>query len=112
MSDNTSLRAFLSQRVVTPAGIQPAAVLVEGERIRDVVAPAQLPPAVEIQDFGSTAILPGLVDSHVHVNQPGRTEWEGFHTATRAAAAGGYTFLVDMPLNCLPATTHVAAVEA
>jgi allantoinase len=112
MSDNASLRAFLSQRVVTPAGIRAAAVLVEGGRIRDVVSPSRLPPAAEIRDFGSVAILPGLVDSHVHINEPGRTEWEGFHTATRAAAAGGYTFLVDMPLNCLPATTDVAALEA
>ncbi len=56
-------------------------------------------------------ILPGLVDSHVHINEPGRTEWEGFRTATRAAAAGGYTLLVDMPLNCLPPTTTVAALE-
>jgi allantoinase len=112
MSDQSNLRAFLSQRVVTPAGIRPAAVLVEGERIRDVVPASQLPPAVEIRDFGAVPILPGLVDSHVHINEPGRTEWEGFHTATRAAAAGGYTFLVDMPLNCLPATTHVPALEA
>ena len=52
------------------------------------------------------------MDSHVHINEPGRTEWEGFETATRAAAAGGYTMLVDMPLNCLPATTTVAALEA
>jgi allantoinase len=57
-------------------------------------------------------ILPGLVDSHVHINEPGRTEWEGFATATRAAAAGGYTTLIDMPLNCLPETTTVAALEA
>ena len=56
-------------------------------------------------------MLPGLVDTHVHINQPGRTEWEGFRTATRAAAAGGYTTLVDMPLNCLPETTTVAALE-
>ena len=55
--------------------------------------------------------MPGLVDSHVHINAPGRTEWEGFETATRAAAAGGYTLLVDMPLNCLPATTTVKALE-
>jgi allantoinase len=65
-----------------------------------------------VRDFGKAAILPGLVDSHVHINEPGRTEWEGFQTATRAAAAGGCTLLVDMPLNCLPATTTVAALEA
>ncbi len=56
--------------------------------------------------------LPGLVDSHVHINEPGRTDWEGFETATRAAAAGGVTTLVDMPLNCVPETIDVAALEA
>jgi allantoinase len=109
----TSLRAFLSQRVVTPAGVRSAAVIVEGESIRKVVALDEIPSSVEeVQDFGAAAILPGLVDSHVHINDPGRAEWEGFETATRAAAAGGYTLLVDMPLNCLPATTDLAALEA
>lgn len=107
-----SLRAFLSRRVVTPEGVRPAALLVEGDRIRDVVTPEQVPAQAGIQDFGDAAILPGLVDSHVHINDPGRADWEGFETATRAAAAGGYTLLVDMPLNCLPATTNVAALEA
>ncbi len=107
-----SLKAFLSQRVVTPQGIKAAAVLVEDGRILDVVPPAQLPAKISVQDFGNAALLPGLVDSHVHINEPGRTEWEGFRTATRAAAAGGYTVLVDMPLNCLPATTTVPALEA
>jgi allantoinase len=107
-----SLRAFLSRRVVTPEGVRPAAVLVEGEGIREVVAPDQLSGQAGIQDFGDAAILPGLVDSHVHINDPGRAEWEGFETATRAAASGGFTLLVDMPLNCLPATTNVAALEA
>jgi len=60
----------------------------------------------------TAVILPGLVDSHVHINDPGRADWEGFETATRAAAAGGYTMLVDMPLNCLPPITTVAALEA
>ncbi len=106
-----SLKAFLSRRVVTPHGIKAAAVLVEDGRILDVV-PDQLPAQISVKDFGEAAILPGLVDSHVHINEPGRTEWEGFRTATRAAAAGGYTLLVDMPLNCLPATTTVAALEA
>ena len=107
-----SLRAFVSQRVVTPQGIRPAALLVEGEQIREIVAPDKIPTHTEVQNFGELAILPGLVDSHVHINEPGRTDWEGFATATRAAAAGGYTLLVDMPLNCLPPTTYVAALEA
>ena len=106
-----SLQAFISRRVVTKEGIRPAAILVEGETIREVAPAEQVPRGVEIHDFGNAAILPGLVDSHVHINEPGRTEWEGFSTATRAAAAGGYTSLVDMPLNCLPATTTVAALE-
>jgi allantoinase len=108
-----SLRAFLSRGVVTPEGVRAAAIVVEGERIREVVDAKRIPVDVqEILDFGNAAILPGLVDSHVHINDPGRADWEGFETATRAAAAGGYTLLVDMPLNCLPATTDVPALEA
>ncbi len=74
--------------------------------------PGDVPRTALLHSFGDLVLLPGLVDSHVHVNEPGRTEWEGFATATRAAAAGGYTTLVDMPLNCLPETTTVAALEA
>jgi len=107
-----SFQAFISRRVVTAEGIRPAAVLVEGEQIQGVVPIGQVPPGREVHDFGDAAILPGLVDSHIHINEPGRAEWEGFQTATRAAAAGGYTLLVDMPLNCLPATTTVSALEA
>jgi allantoinase len=106
------LQAFLSRRVVTPEGIRSAGVLVEGETIREIVTLDQVPPSAKIVDFGDAAILPGLIDVHVHVNDPGRTEWEGFETATRAAAAGGFTCVVDMPLNCVPATTSVDALEA
>jgi allantoinase len=108
-----SLQAFIARRVVTPEGVHPAAILVSGAQIQAVVSPDQMPAeGYEIHDFGEATILPGLVDSHVHINDPGRAEWEGFETATRAAAAGGCTLLVDMPLNCLPATATVAALEA
>jgi allantoinase len=109
-------QAFVSSRVVTPDGVRPAAVIVDEGRIQDVRDhlrdPGAVPRNAHLHQFGDRVLLPGLVDSHVHVNEPGRTEWEGFATATRAAAAGGYTTLVDMPLNCLPETTTVAALEA
>jgi allantoinase len=104
--------AIVSQRVFTPEGPRPAAVVIEAERIVEIVEPDALPPALPYEDLRELALLPGLVDCHVHVNQPGRTHWEGFETATRAAAAGGVTTLVDMPLNCLPVTTTLAGLEA
>jgi allantoinase len=103
--------AFLSKRVVTQQGTRPGALLVEDETIRAICRPSEIPADAVVHDCGNEALLPGLVDTHVHINQPGRTEWEGFRTATQAAAAGGYTTLVDMPLNCLPETTTVAALE-
>ncbi len=103
--------AFLSKRIVTPQGTREGALLVENGRIRAICRQSEIPADATIHDCGEDALLPGLVDTHVHINQPGRTEWEGFRTATRAAAAGGYTTLVDMPLNCLPETTTVDALE-
>jgi allantoinase len=103
--------AFISKRIVTPQGTQPGALLVEDETIRAICRPSEIPADAITHHCGNHALLPGLVDTHVHINQPGRTEWEGFRTATKAAAAGGYTTLVDMPLNCLPETTTVAALE-
>jgi allantoinase len=104
--------AFLSNRVLLPQGTQPAALLIDEGKIRAICHASELPADTVLHDCGNDAILPGLVDTHVHINQPGRTEWEGFRTATRAAAAGGFTTLVDMPLNCLPETTTVAALQA
>jgi allantoinase len=106
------LHAYLSRRIVTPSGMRAGAVVVEGEQIRDIVALDRIPVGALRDDFGEAALLPGLVDSHVHINEPGRTDWGGFRTVTQAAAAGGYTMLVDMPLNCIPATTDVAALQA
>ncbi|MEW2356957.1 allantoinase AllB [Spirillospora sp. NPDC029432] len=97
-----------SSRVVLPDGERPAAVTVRDGRIAAITGPGT---AADV-DLGATALLPGLVDTHVHINEPGRTEWEGFASATRAAAAGGVTTLVDMPLNSLPPTTTAAALGA
>jgi allantoinase len=103
--------AYTSKRVVTPEGVREAALVVEDGKIVQVCAPEELAAGTEVMDFGQDVLLPGLVDTHVHINEPGRTEWEGYATATRAAAAGGFTTLVDMPLNCLPETTTVEALE-
>ena len=85
---------------------------VAGERIVAITAYDDIPAAGSVLELGDDEVLlPGLVDTHVHVNEPGRTEWEGFASATRAAAAGGVTTIVDMPLNSIPATTTVAALE-
>ena len=103
--------AFRSTRVLTPDGLMPATLLVERERINAICGWDEVPAVARLHDFGDYVLLPGLVDTHVHINEPGRTEWEGFTTATRAAAAGGVTTLVDMPLNCTPEITNLPALE-
>lgn len=98
--------------VVTPEGVRSASVHVAGGRIVRLGRWEEVPPDVPVVDAGESIVMPGLVDTHVHMNEPGRTEWEGFDTGTRAAAAGGVTTILDMPLNSIPATTTVNALEA
>jgi allantoinase len=104
-------RGISSARVVRPgAAVAPGTILFDGGRIAAVLGERRVEPG--ILDVGDLVVSPGLVDSHVHVNEPGRTEWEGFATATRAAAAGGVTTIVDMPLNSIPVTTSRPALDA
>jgi allantoinase len=111
-----------SPRVVLPNGIQPAEIHIAGDRIAAIrpYDPDTAPPASQLGARAShratrvsnLVVMPGLVDTHVHVNEPGRTDWEGFTTACAAAAAGGITTIVDMPLNSIPATTTVRGLAA
>ncbi len=93
-------------------GVREAAVVVRQGRVEAVLPRAQVPAGVPVEDVGERVVMPGVVDTHAHINEPGRTEWEGFETATRAAAAGGITTVVDMPLNSIPATTTRQALYA
>jgi len=104
-----SALSLRSRRVVTPDGVRPASVVVADGVITRVTGWGDAP--ADVVDVGDDVVMPGLVDTHVHVNEPGRTEWEGFATATRAAAAGGVTTILDMPLNAVPATTTAAALQ-
>ena len=100
------------ERVVLPTGLQPASVHVRDGRIVATAGYRDRPAGVPVIDAGALVVLPGLVDTHVHLNDPGRAEWEGFDTGTRAAAAGGVTTVVDMPLNSVPSTVDVSAFDA
>jgi allantoinase len=100
-----------SRRVVTPGQVRSASLLVRNGRIAAVGEADDVPAGAEVFDFGDAVVMPGVVDTHVHVNEPGRADWEGFESATRAAAAGGVTTLFDMPLNSIPPTTDVSALE-
>jgi len=106
----TIIKAIFSKRVVLPTGTTPATLLIQDGKILKIL-PEKLAPTKEqpVRDLGDSVIMPGLIDCHVHINEPGRTEWEGFATATAAAAAGGITTLIDMPLNSSPVTTTTDA---
>ena len=99
-----------ARRAVLPGGTRPASVRVRQGTITEV-GPYDVAGADEVVLAGDEVLLPGLVDTHVHVNEPGRTDWEGFASATRAAAAGGITTIIDMPLNSIPPTTDAAALQ-
>jgi allantoinase len=99
------------RRVVTPMGTRPAAIAVRSGLIVGLTTPEDAPRAEHVIDAGTAVVMPGLIDTHVHCNEPGREDWEGFASATRAAAAGGITTIVDMPVHCVPATTSVVALR-
>jgi len=105
------LTAVRSTHVVLPDGVAPDTIRIERGTIAEV-ARYDVAARGGLFDAGDLIVSPGIVDTHVHVNEPGRSDWEGFETATRAAAAGGVTTIVDMPLNSIPATTNAAALEA
>lgn len=111
MTAAPSALVIRSQSVVLPDRVAPASIHIENGRIATVAGPHEIPAGWPVFDARHSVVMPGLVDTHVHINEPGRTDWEGFQTATRAAAAGGVTTLVDMPLNCIPATTAPEALE-
>jgi len=99
------------KRIVTRDGERDASIHIRSGAITKISGFDDVPSGTPVYEAGDLAVMPGLVDTHVHINEPGRTEWEGFATATRAAAAGGITTLIEMPLNSIPATTNVAALR-
>ena len=105
------MRAISSNNVFIKGKLIPAVIFIAQGKITDVVKKDEVPINCELEDYGDLVIIPGLVDTHVHINEPGRTDWEGFNTATQAAAAGGITTVIDMPLNCIPVTTTLDAVK-
>ncbi|MCW2752501.1 MAG: allantoicase [Aeromicrobium sp.] len=101
------LDAIRARRVLVDGAFVPATVLIEGGTITAIAAYDELPAGEVMEPADSAYVVPGVVDTHVHINEPGRTSWEGFRSATEAAALGGATTLVDMPLNSIPPTTTV-----
>ena len=100
-----------SNRIITPSGIRPGYIIINDGVIEDVVEQLSSVSEVTVTDVGNAVVMAGIIDPHVHINEPGRTDWEGFDTATRAAIAGGITTVVDMPLNSTPVTTTAQALD-
>ncbi|KAG7246207.1 hypothetical protein CRUP_014884, partial [Coryphaenoides rupestris] len=111
----SAVRAVRSSRVLLGGVLRPALISIRDGKIHGVQEEEEeeedASSSCEVWDVGDRVVMPGVVDSHVHVNEPGRTSWEGFWTATRAAAAGGVTTLVDMPLNSIPPTTTLGNLD-
>jgi allantoinase len=102
--------AIKSSKIITSDGIKSGYIGIENGKITSVTGSRPGDRSQDIHDYGDWLVMPGIVDTHVHVNEPGRTDWEGFDSATKAAAAGGITTVIDMPLNCSPVTTSLAAL--
>ena len=105
------LSALHSTRVITPTGVIEATLIIADGKISEVLPGKVEPKGIPFESAGDKVIMPGVIDAHVHINEPGRTEWEGFETATKAAAAGGITTMIEMPLNASPVTTTVDALK-
>lgn len=103
------MKALRSNTIITPAGIRPGVLLMDKGVIIDILN--EIPSGITVSDLGNKILMPGIIDPHVHINEPGRTEWEGFDSATKAALAGGISTLVEMPLNSTPVTTSLAAYQ-
>lgn len=103
--------AIHSKRMLLPDGMKEATLFMEGGFITGIVRGVAMADGIRLVDMGDLVVMPGVIDPHVHINEPGRTDWEGFDTAGRAAIAGGLTMLVDMPLNASPVTTTAAAFD-
>jgi allantoinase len=94
-----------SKNILTPQGIIDGIILISNGKISDIISSKNDSCDFPIEDANESIVMPGIIDPHVHINEPGRTDWEGFDTATKAAAAGGITTLIEMPLNSSPVTT-------
>lgn len=104
------MHGFKSNRIVSENGTHSGILVIDGAKIHDIL-PYDASVTFPVYDLGGLAILPGIIDPHVHVNEPGRTDWEGFDTATKSAASGGVTTIIDMPLNASPVTTTAEAFD-